>query len=262
MCKIKRFKHYTKPCYDYIGEGIDIDYLKRTVTINLNHEHGIDTSVDNNPLYSKINGYDVISIFTRKKYQRHDVNPLLYALKGLNKWKIDKFDIDLLLKKFIRISERIDPVYDTIIKIPSSNDLNNIFMDRLNKIIKCDHEIITGLSKLDTDTVWMEGVDFDKMSKEEIEILEKCFVKMDDYFSFKFIPIYLRRYIKKIYDQNYIHEQLDVAEKINNKNILILDDTISTGSTISLFTKEILNMYAPSKVTIITLFSKTLENKK
>lgn len=256
MKKIKRFEYYTMPCYDYIGEGIDIDYSNKKVTINLNHENGIDTSIDNNPLISKVNGYDVISIFTRKKYQRSDGNPLLYALKGISDWKIDKFDINLLLKNLIRISERIDPVYDTIVKIPSSNELNNIFMDRLNKIIKCDNSIYASLSKLDPDIVWMDGVDFEKMTKEEIEILEKDFMKMDDVFSFKFISTNLRKYIKKIYNQNWIHDQLDVADKINNKNVLILDDTISTGSTISLFTKEILNMYVPDKVTIITLFSK------
>ena len=53
-----------------------------------------------------------------------------------------------------------------------------------------------------------------------------------------------------------INDQLDVSEKINGKNILILDDTIASGQTISLFTKEILDIYEPSKVTIITLFSK------
>jgi hypothetical protein len=255
--KIKRFEYYIKPCYNYIGEGIDIDYLNKRVTINLNNENGIDTSIDNNPLYTRVNGYDVISIFTRKKYQRSDGNPLLYALKGINNWKIDKFDIEVLLKQFIRISERINPVYDTIIKIPSSNELNNIFMDRLNKIIKCENKISTFLSKLDPNIVWMDGIDFEKMSKEEIELLEKDFMKMDDdVFSFKFISTNLRKYIKKIYNKNYIHEQLDVADKINNKNILILDDTISTGSTISLFTKEILDMYTPNNVTIITLFSK------
>lgn len=254
--KLKKFNNYFKPCYDYIAEGIDIDYENKTVKINLSHENGIDTSTINNPLYTKINGYDVISIFTRKKYQRSDGNPLLYALKGLNDWKIEKFDIDILLKQFIKIAEKIDPVYDTIIKIPSKNDLNNIFMNRLNKIIKCDNNITTLLTKLDPEIVWMEGVDFANMSREEIEILENEFTKMGDYFSFKLIPIKFRKYIKKIYDENYIHDQLDVADKINNKKILILDDTIASGQTISLFTKQILDMYAPNEVTIITLFSK------
>ena len=253
---IKKFEYFREQCYDYIGEGIDIDYNNKKVKINLKHENGIDTSIDNNPLYTKVNGYDVISIFTRKKYGRSDGNPLLYALKCSNGWSIDKYDIDLLLKQFIRISEKIDTIYDTIIKIPSKNELNNIFMDRLNKIINADNKISSLLSKLDPEIVWMEGVDFDKMDDKEIKILEDQFSKMEDYFSFKMIPTKLRKYIKKIYNENYINEQLDVSEKINGKNILILDDTISSGQTISLFTNEILDMYEPNKVTIITLFSK------
>ena len=66
----------------------------------------------------------------------------------------------------------------------------------------------------------------------------------------------LRKYIKKIYNDNWIGVELDVADKINNKNILILDDTISSGQTISLFTERIMDMYDPKKITIITLFSK------
>ena len=253
---IKKFEYFIEPCYDYIGEGIDIDYKNKKVKINLSHENGVDTSIDNNPLYTKLDGHDVISIFTRKKYQRSDGNPLLYALKGLNGWSIDKYDINLLLKQFIRICDKIDPIYDTIIKIPSSNELNNIFMDRINNIIKCENKILNLLTKLEADMVWMDGVDFKSMNSIEIEDLEVDFMKMSEFFSFKSVRQNLRKYIKKIYDDNWIGAELDVADKINNKNILILDDTISSGQTISLFTERIMDIYEPKKVTIITLFSK------
>ena len=45
-------------------------------------------------------------------------------------------------------------------------------------------------------------------------------------------------------------------DKINDKNVLILDDTIETGSTISETTNLILKSYVPKNITIITLFSK------
>jgi hypothetical protein len=254
--KVKKFEYFIEPCYDYIGEGIDIDYKNKKVKINLEHENGIDTSILNNHLYNKVNNYDVISIFTRKKYQRSDGNPLLYSLKCLNGWSIDKYDISLLLKQFIKICDKIDPVYDTIIKIPSGNELNNIFMDRINNIIKCENKISNLLTKLEADMVWMDGVDFKSMNSIEIEDLESDFMKMSEFFSFKSVRPNLRKYIKKIYDDNWIGVELDVADKINNKNILILDDTISSGQTISLFTERIMDIYEPKKVTIITLFSK------
>jgi len=255
---IKKYEEYRQSLerYDFIGEGVDIDYKNRLVTVNLQHNNGVDTSIDNNPLYTTINGFDVISIFTRKRYLNGDGNPLLYALKGLNDWEIKKYDIDLLMKQFIRICEKIDPKYDTIIKIPSNNHLNNIFMERLNKIIHCDNNVGELLTKLEADVVWLDGVVHSKMTDEELDDMETIFSDMGEFFSFKKIPPNLRKYVKKIYNDNWMRNQLDVADKINDKNVLILDDTISSGTTISLFTKQILEMYDPKKVTIITLFSK------
>ena len=251
-----KFNHFSPENYDYIIEGIDIDYINKKVSINLNHENGLDTSIDFNPTLYKIGDIDVVSIFKRKKYLKSDGNPLLYALKGLNDWRLENFDVKLLLKQFIRISEKIDPVYDTIIKVPSSNDLNNIFMDRLNKILKCSNEIEFGLHKLDAEVVWDNGVDFTNMSKNESDNMTSSFERMSVCFSFKYIPTNLRKYIKKIYKDNWIGDELDVADKINGKNVLILDDTISSGTTISLFTNDIIEMYDPKKITVITLFSK------
>ena len=82
--------------------------INKKVSINLNHENGLDTSIDGNPTFYKVGDIDVISIFKRKKYLKSDGNPLLYDLKGLNDWKLENFDVKLLLKQFIRISEKID----------------------------------------------------------------------------------------------------------------------------------------------------------
>ena len=42
---------------------------------------------------------------------------------------------------------------------------------------------------------------------------------------------------------------------INDKNVLILDDTIATGKTVSEIAKLTVDTFSPKKVTIITLFS-------
>lgn len=153
---IDKFKEFVNHPYDAIMEGINIDLKNKIVSLNLSHEKGVDTSIISNPTYYRVKDVDVISIFKRKKYVKGDGNPLLYALKGINGWKIEKFDVQLLMKQFIRIAEKIDPVYDTIIKIPSSNDLNNIFMERLNKIIKSHDKLEVSLSKLEKDMVFMD----------------------------------------------------------------------------------------------------------
>lgn len=75
-------------------------------------------------------------------------------------------------------------------------------------------------------------------------------------FSFKHIQTAdLRKYITKTMD---IHEEktIEYAHYINDKDILILDDTIASGTTISEACRIIMKTYAPKSMTIITLFSK------
>lgn len=229
----------------YIGEGIDIDFRNRMVKINLNHENGIDTSITNNPNIITLNGIKVISFFKRKKLKDNsgDGNPLIYALKGINGWKISKFDIDLLYKQFLSIVTKINNKYDTIIKTPSNNELNNIFLDKLQKSIKCENTIESPFGKLEKDDV-------------DTVRLNNGFSRMDKYFTFKHIPVDLRKHIKKIYNDNYIQDEIEDAIKINGKDILILDDTISSGSTISNMVETIEKLYDPKSITVITLFSK------
>ena len=74
-------------------------------------------------------------------------------------------------------------------------------MDRLDKIIKCDNKIYDFISKLDISDVWEDGIDRQNMSEIDKKEIEICFNNMNGNFSFKHIkPIYLRKYIKKVYN--------------------------------------------------------------
>ena len=52
-----------------------------------------------------------------------------------------------------------------------------------------------------------------------------------------------------------IHNDLNYADLINGKDVLVFDDTITTGKTISDSGKAITEMFAPKSITFITLFS-------
>lgn len=71
-----------------------------------------------------------------------------------------------MLKQFVRISEKIKPEYDTIITIPSSNELNINFLHRLNKIIRAKYQIKDWLFKLDADFVYENFIDWGKLKKD------------------------------------------------------------------------------------------------
>jgi hypothetical protein len=261
MAKLKWIK-YLEEFEDKISEnilieGIDYDFVSKKVYFNTNHENGIDTSININPTYTNIDGYDVISIFKRKKtIDNKDGNPLIYALKNLNGWSIDKKDIILLLKQFIRISGKINTSYDTIISLTSSNVLNTKILHRLNKIINCENKITEHLlSKMETHDV-LDNVEFDEIPKDDAKDLMYCISNIDgDYFSFKYIPERFRKYFKSIWKESHSYTNMKYAHKINGKDILILDDTITSGSSISTYCESLLKSFDPKSVTIVTLFS-------
>ena len=261
-------KEYNFP---FIFEGIDIDNQNKTVSFNPSHENNVNTSIKFNPVYGNLNGIETISIFQRKDNDnKTDGNPLVYALKGIKGWKFlnPKEDIIALLKQFIRIAEKIKLEYDTIITIPSTNPLNIHFLHRLNKIIKAEVKIKDYLTKLSADDVWEDYIDFKQMSLDygdKYKVVEKDMLKYfkdmeyknNNIFSFKYISnIKLRKYIKKTMFTEYVDSEIKFAPFINGKNVLILDDTISTGASISEMCNNILETYVPNSITVITLFSK------
>lgn len=110
----------TSDILEYLGVGIDIDQKNKIVSFNPNHEESTNTSTEYNPKWKRVNGLDVVSIFTRMKDDLGDVKPLIHALKGNKGWKIDDKSVLSLFKNFIKISKKIKPKYDTIIAVKSS----------------------------------------------------------------------------------------------------------------------------------------------
>lgn len=239
----------------YIIEGIDIDYKNRIVKFNSSHENNVNTGVDINPTFSKVTDVDVISIFKRKENKlKTDGNPLIYALKGLKGWKIDKKEIISLFRNFVTITKKIESKYDTIITMASSNPLNEKFLHRIKKVIKSKYEVTDVFRKLKVEEIYEEGIDPD-ISDEDFQLLDKALKKMikdnNGVFSYKYIkPMYLRKYVLKSCDTIDIYDN-----EINGKDILILDDTIASGKTISDSTKSLLETYEPKSITVLTLFS-------
>ena len=52
-----------------------------------------------------------------------------------------------------------------------------------------------------------------------------------------------------------VDDDLNYDEEINEKNVLIFDDTVTSGKTISDSGNAIYEMFAPKSLTFITLFT-------
>lgn len=251
-----------------IIEGLDIDIYNRTVSLTNKHSKGIDFEIDK-PIYRKINGMNVYSIFKRtklidEKNINRDGNPFIYALKGINKWKFDISDNEIreYCRKFINQCDKLDKTYDTIIIVPSGSDLNKRFMKTLSNIIGTKYNLEDFFHKVekeyadDSINITQIKKDFGNNYKKVMYDIYDGFIKMKGkYFEAKYIDKKYLKYIDCIISSSNEYELFDCLEYITNKNILVLDDTISSGETVSRCVKAI-QTYNPKKIDVITLLSK------
>ena len=263
-----------------IYDGIDIINEKdeHLVGFNPNHQNNVDTNdlYNPKPIYNTINGLEIISIFQRLKNDRgNDGNPLIHALKHQvdaegKIWNFlnPKYDLMALLRRFVAVTKEIKGKFDTIITIPSKHDLNERLLDYITSIIPHDRNVIDFFDKYDAETV-LQSLDWNqleidcggknaryyKLKKKIEESFGRMIKENNGNFSYRFInPTSLRRYVTQTMaianpDENY------VGELINDKNVLVIDDTYATGSTLGDAFDAITLTYSPKKITFLTLLS-------
>ena len=253
---------------NYIVEGLNININDKTVSLTDTHDKGIDFSLINNPIYDKYKEYDVISIFKRTQLTdtnnvQRDGNPFIYALKNKNGWKfkITNEEIYKYIKRFLTICKKINLQYDTIIVTPSTSDINEKFMKVISNQIKSKDVLNEFFVKLSIEEI----IDDDLIDKEQIQNdypnefnkviaeIHRSFRRMKGTsFEAKMMNKKYLKYIKYISSNN----DENLRQYIDNKDILLLDDTISSGETISQCINGVLSNFVPKTITIITLLSK------
>lgn len=257
------------------GIDIDIDSAPHKVGFNPNHQEYVDTNDPwcPYPFYNEVRGYKVISIFERKQTDdRQDGNPLIKALKGHKDWEFrDKhYDLMALLRRFVAVTKELNEKFDVIVTTPSNNALNNEIFKRVIKIIPHTSSIDNFFVKYEAnwvydhliDTKWLEEKYNDevivwKMKKRIYNSILEMNQKNGGIFSYKYIrPNELREAIvQSMYVSDEYKDDLEYAEKINNKRVLILDDTVASGKTISDSAEALMETFDPKDITFLTLFS-------
>ena len=220
------------------------------------------------------------SIFTRTKKSNHkndnDSNPVLYALKNEKRWRFESdFNkkqfwnrFSLLLQNFLFDHKN---EFDTTIVIPSSNRLNKEIIDEIEKYaveVGIKNIIRGGLRTIPTDVVRERVLQHNSFFQrywkdlwiEKMDELDEYLYEMDDkkngLFEYHMITdINLRKSIIHTLevDKSRIHQY---KEHINNKNILLVDDSITLGQSIRNAIFAITQAYVPKSISILTMFSK------
>lgn len=238
----------------YIFEGIDVDIVQKSVSFNDTHEELVDTSL-NNPTVKTIKGIKTIMLFKRKKSlnkELSDGNPLVYALKGIKGWSISKEDRKVIMDRVQKIIEKID-IFDTIIVMPSSNPLVEEVGAMVHKI-KGTKILDKCVFKREKEEI-LEEMPWQNFTEKEKQKIWKAFDRMKgENFESKYFPkdqSIIDRFEMNLFksgDEFFYNE-------IHNKNILIIDDTISTGFSLANCSKVIKESYFPKSITQLSLFS-------
>ena len=75
------------------------------------------------------------------------------------------------------------------------------------------------------------------------------------FFTAKYMPKNVLRFVKEPISTK-TQNAAQCAEYFNDKDVLILDDIIASGTTLSFCAQNVLDTYSPKSVTIVTLLSK------
>lgn len=247
-----------------------------TVSYNPNKEINIITG-NEEKYYFPIRGiyydritrksYRVISIFRRLNNDDvNDGNPIIYAWKREKGWKFkSEKDKELLIRQFKLITSELKESFDTITTIPSTNKMNEEIADNLIKIVKHDNEVYDYVIKMEKSEV-ADSVDIPMLLNDGINVdkfMSNLKVWLDtmptEYFQYHYIPPKYRKY----FNSEFIvptESVLEYADKINGKRVLVIDDTISTGKSISDYCKAVVQSFTPKELIIFTAFFST--NKK
>lgn len=271
-----------------IYDGMDIDTDTFTVSFNPTHQENIDTNdlYFPKPIYNTIDGLDIISVFERKlNDEGYDGNPVIYAMKNIFKGNDDKklvskwrfrnpsYDLYALLRRFVAVTKEIDRHFDTIITVPSSNPLNKTMLSYLVRIIPHTVGISDVFIKKDSldvyENISLEIVESECLKRDEsyenaLTSLQRAFDMMrkwnDGVFSYKYIkPVWLRNAIVQSMDLADL-DNSEIANNINGKSVLVIDDTYTTGKTLGDSFSAINSCYEPKEIVFLTLFSPLSKN--
>ncbi len=256
----------------YIVEGININSNDKTISLTDEHDKGVDFSLVNNPVYDKYKDFDVISIFKRSKLvddtnTERDGNPFIYALKEKKGWTFDITNDEIFryIKRFLEICKKINNTYDTIVITPSSTNINERFMKVISKQVQAENIVREFLVKIKKEEIIDDNlIDKEQITKdypnnynEVITKISRSFRRMEGAdFEAKHMDKKYLKYVKYI----GINNDLNIRPMIDGKDILVLDDTISSGTTVSQCIDGITSNFTPKSITIVTLLSKLKEN--
>ena len=190
-------------------------------------------------------------------------------------------DIMNLLRRFVSVTKHLQMHFDTLLITPSNNTLNRVIFGYLIRLINFENSYSNFFLKLPVREVEEKYVDDNKLiqlSKENgippervrrdmHNAFDRMYIENNGTFSYKYMKMLFHRDIieqslKLNFDKD---EDMKYRNVINNKDVLVFDDTVASGKTLSDSANAIREQFDPKSITFLTLFSplnSDYQNKK
>jgi hypothetical protein len=228
--------------------GIDVTKQK-VVSINEGHDHLVVTEPSKNPIEYDVGiGKYITAVYQRKKARSRagDGNPLIYALKGINRFFISEEDKSVLHSNMITIVSRHygSESFDSVIAMPSSKPIaewvGNACSEALgiplerNVFIKATNaNVLRQIKEIDGD-------------QEIIELRKALEVKKPNgAFKVKDLSQYQRTFVDPVCMNPFFSE--------NRKRILLVDDLVSSGTTLKSGYNAFKSKYPDTEIDCLSL---------
>jgi len=224
---------------------------------NNNNKINIDTTLgkkDFAPRVTKLAGTNVtvLSAYSKVNKQENvdDIRKILNALKGKGDIQIDSDSYVKFIKRTAIFFYRLlkDEKIDTIITIESSAGISNDLKTEILKRFPYNPIVFDeGIKK---NTQFADYIiDKEHISNNTLITLQKNIDKQKErgYFKIQNIPAQFRKFVR-----NWLKVDDVIRTKIPNKTILIIDDFLTSGSTL-IETSNLISELGAKKIIAITI---------
>lgn len=215
--------------------GIEVS-AANAVTINDQHENGVDTSVEGNPTEGRLDSIVLLHVFSRNKMgpRRDDGNPLVHALKARRGFSILPFWKNQIMARAKAILEKAGDNlqgFDFVMPMPSSSPFCAEFAAMVSEV--CGAPILppTFLRKRQVAELLAETKANPPKARgqqkralaSQLYIWER--MNPEAFYQAKDVDIHLRPFFNAF--------ALDGdAPDIDGRRVLIVDDIFATGSSL------------------------------
>ena len=237
--------------------GIAVDQNKN-VSYDANSFNLIDSRPSHNPVMQKVYELDIYSLFRRVNPKgTSDDNPLIYALKSINGYRIDEENILLFMPSFYAVLNKIKPYCqaDCVVPMPSSSKISSMFARRVSRHFGGSFEN-EWLSKKwnrevskQIDNIIKNG----NLNHSELRDLKKANSSLNRSLSSIFSMKNIDSNLRKHFDPFKLNKSAQIPA---GKSVLLVDDLLSTGASF-LSAKRLLESQGVTDIKYLCLFSST-----